>query len=104
MKKHLWILTTAALLVSLCAQAAPTFEASSTAVGESSTITIEKPADTQTSDLLVAALMFDLGYRIDITPPTGWVQIRRTNNSRKVGMATYYRVQTTPSPQATHFR
>ena len=103
MKKHLWILTTAALLVSLCAQAAPTFEASSTAVGESSTITIEKPADTQTSDLLVAALMFDLGYRIDITPPTGWVQIRRTNNSRKVGMATYYRVANNTEPASYSF-
>ncbi len=103
MKKHLRNLTLLGLLVSLHVQAAPVFENASTTIGDSSTITIRKPVDTQAGDLLVAALMLNKGNQIVVTTPPGWTPIRRNNRSRYIGMATYYRIADGSEPSTCLF-
>jgi len=98
MKAVFRTLIAAALITTLQAQAAPVFENAATAVGESSVVTVSKPDGTQADDLLVAALMLDRGKRIDVTTPSGWTLIRRSNSHRYVGMATYYHVAGSSEP------
>jgi len=103
MKKHLWILSAAALLASLNGQAAPVFQTATTGIGESSTLTIEKPAGTQAGDLLVAALMLDQGKRASVSAPSGWILVRRKNKSRNIGMGVYYRIAGESEPASYLF-
>ncbi len=103
MKKTLHSLTIAVLLVGLQAHAAPTFENAATAQGESSTISIPAPAGTQAGDLLVAALMLDKGKLIDVTAPSGWTLVRRSNKWKYIGMAIYQRIANTPEPSSFQF-
>jgi len=104
MKKSFYILTLTSLLASLHVHAAtPVFENAVTAAGESSTITVTRPDGVQPGDLLVAALMFDRGKKIEVTPPAGWTLIRRSNSYRYVGMATYYRLATASEPNSYSF-
>lgn len=91
------------LIAGLQTQAAPVFESAVTAIGESTAITIDKPAGTQAGDLLVAALMLDRGTRIEVTTPSGWALLRRSDASRYVGMATYYRIASASEPSSYSF-
>jgi len=104
MKKYFYILAVALIAGSLNAPAAPVLETKSTAAGGSSTVTVAKPGGTQAGDLLVAALMLDRGSRIAVSAPAGWKLIRRTDNSRYVGMATYYKVAETAEPASYSFK
>jgi hypothetical protein len=104
MKKYLHILAVALIAGSLNALAAPVLETKSTAVGGSSTVTVAKPVGTQAGDLLIAALMLDRGSQIVVTTaPAGWKLIRRTDNSRYVGMATYYKMAGNTEPASYSF-
>ncbi len=103
MKKHLRNLTLLGLLACLPVQAAPVFKTAVTASGETSAIILNKPANTQPGDLLVAALMLDRGKRIDVTAPSGWTLIRRSNSYKYVGMATYYRIAEPSEPASYSF-
>jgi len=103
MKKYLHSLTAVALLAGLQVQAAPVFERAATSTGESSTITLQKPDQTQVGDVLVAALMLDRGNRIEVTTPSGWTLIRRSNKYKYIGMATYYRIANTSEASSYSF-
>jgi hypothetical protein len=59
-----------------------------------STLVIAKPSGVANNDVLVASVTVSGGSNTTITAPSGWTQIRRTNNSTTVGIASYYHVVT----------
>jgi len=59
-----------------------------------STLVITKPSGVVNNDVLVASVAVSGGSNTTITVPSGWTQIRRTNNSTTVGIASYYHVVT----------
>ncbi len=103
MKTALRILTITLLISGIQLQAAPVFETASTVIGDSASITIATPAGTQPGDLLVAALMLNKGKQIEVTTPSGWTLIRRSNRSRYIGMGIYYRVADESEPASYSF-
>ncbi len=71
--------------------------AGTSVTGQSTDITytqlsLAKPTDAVTGDLLLAAVSIKNGSTGVITAPSGWTLINRTDNSTNVGLATYYHV------------
>ena len=104
MKKYIYTLTSIIAAAALHGQATPVYENSSTAVGKSSTISLSKPAGTQAGDLLVTALMLDKGKSIEVTAPSGWTLVRRSNKWKYIGMAVYQRVAGAGDPSTYSFQ
>jgi len=107
LRKLVFVTLIASFGGSLNAQSTPVFETASTAVSvkrsNDPVITIAKPAGTQPGDLLVAALMLGRGEKVNVSAPSGWTLIRRTNNGRSLGMAAYYRVAGVSEPETYSF-
>jgi hypothetical protein len=68
------------------------WQSSATAIGTSNTATANKPSGTVEGDLLIASLTFESGINATITPPTGWIQILRTEQTGNVGIITFYKI------------
>lgn len=66
----------------------------SSSSGGSSSITVTTPPGTLAGHLMVAQISVRGGTDQIITPPAGWTLIRRTNNSNRVALASYYRFAT----------
>lgn len=71
--------------------------AETSVTGQSTDITytqlsLAKPTDAVTGDLLLAAISIKNGSTGVITAPSGWTLINRADNSTNVGLATYYHV------------
>jgi RHS repeat-associated protein len=75
----------------------------STATGTSDTATASKPAGATAGDLLIVGLAFEKGWDVTITPPSGWVRIRRTDQSSNVGYATYRKTAGASEPATYAF-
>ena len=103
MKTALRILIVTLLFAGFQAQGTPVFKNATTAVGESSTITVDTPSGTEAGDVLVAALMLEGGKSIDVDMPTGWIKIRRANKHTFIGIATYYRIAGESEPASYSF-
>lgn len=83
--------------------AQPTIQNSSTNEGNAANAKIKKPSGVQNGDLLVIGLMFEKGSDEVITPPKGWLPIRRTNNGSDTGMASYYKIAGSSEPNNYFF-
>ncbi|MEN9839288.1 MAG: hypothetical protein RL177_767 [Bacteroidota bacterium] len=83
--------------------AQPVWQSSVTAVGTAATATVNRPASTESGDLLVVGVMFEKGTDVVITPPTGWTLIGRTDTGSNNGMATYFKVATASEPTSYGF-
>jgi hypothetical protein len=68
--------------------------------------TIGRPQGTEIGDLLIVGIMFEKGKYPSITPPDNtWRLIRRTNQSSRIGMATYFKIVTSANePSSYGFR
>jgi hypothetical protein len=62
--------------------AAPSFRAAATASGASGTsVTVNKPSGTAENDVLIALVYIEDHIGSSITPPSGWTQLRRSDQS-----------------------
>ncbi|MBF6640455.1 hypothetical protein IVB69_03075, partial [Flavobacterium sp. J49] len=86
------------LFIGLLAHSQPVWQSSTTAIGSSSSASINVPSGTVAGDLLVVGVMFESGDGTTITVPAGWTLIRRSNQSSNVGMATYFRIAGSSEP------
>lgn len=76
-----------------------THVASSTAsVRGGTSLSPAKPAGTAADDLLIAGVAVNGGSDVTITPPPGWILIRRTDNGKDIGEAVYYKVAGASEP------
>jgi hypothetical protein len=55
------------------------------------TVTVSKPTTT-VGDILIADISFLGGTPLQVTPPSGWTLIKRTNNDSTVSIASYWKV------------
>lgn len=65
---------------------------------DANTLDIGAPAGIAAGDVLVAQVTIEKGSDITITPPAGWVLVRRTNRGSDIGQAIYYKVATASEP------
>lgn len=75
----------------MAAAAFQSFNSTNTGVGN---LTVDKPTGTQAGDILIAALSFEKGSLVAITPPSGWALIpgSRINGGTDNGAAMYEKV------------
>lgn len=85
------------------ARAQPVLQNFQTAVGDITQATVNAPGGIIEGHLLVAGIALEKGNSVSITPPTGWLLIRRTNNGSDCGIATYYKVATVAEPATYTF-
>lgn len=77
------------------------WENSSINTGFSPSAVTNKPANTNTGDLLVASLTFRLDVSgVSINPPEGWELILRTDQGSNLALATYYKIATNSEPSS----
>src|SRR5688500_18185569 len=88
----------AATALTANAQVAPTIQSFSIAVGGFGDAVVNKPAGTAPADLLVACIALEKGSDAEITGPSGWTLIRRTDNSTDSGLATYFKIAGAAEP------
>ncbi len=79
-------------------QAAPVWQSANTFTGTGNEIILNKPLGTVANDLLVVGIMVEKGSSVNVTPPSGWTPIERTNNGTDVAMATYYKIAVNSEP------
>lgn len=91
------------LLLTVCLNSQPVVESWGTNTGSSSSASIDKPSGVSADDMLVVGLTFEKGSDEDLTPPTGWTLIRRTDNSSNSGLATYYKIAGASEPSSYSF-
>jgi len=84
-------------------RAQPVLQNFQTAVGDITQATVNAPGGIIEGHLLVAGIALEKGNGVNITPPTGWLLIRRTNNGSDCGIATYYKVATASEPATYTF-
>jgi IPT/TIG domain/Putative Flp pilus-assembly TadE/G-like/von Willebrand factor type A domain len=84
----------------------PNFQQDTSAANSSNgagTLVINRPSNSGNNingQLLIAGITVDGGTGTTITPPTGWTQIRRTNNGTNIGLASYYKFAGTNEPSS----
>lgn len=70
-----------------------TFRGASSAAGDRVTsLTITKPAGVVDNDVMIAAIGYDGGSSVTLTPPAGWSLVRRIDNGTAIGLAVYRKV------------
>src|SRR5690242_14081779 len=55
----------------------------------STEVTVDRPASTVAGDFLLANIAVNGGDAANITPPSGWTLISRTDNDSNIGIASY---------------
>lgn len=63
-------------------------------------LTLSKPSDAQSGDLLLANVSVDGGSPAAITAPTGWTLIGRTDNDTDISIASYYKAAGASEPSS----
>lgn len=61
-------------------------------------LSISEPAHVMPGDLLLANIAVDGGSEADITPPTGWTQILRTDNDSDLSVISYWKIASAAEP------
>jgi hypothetical protein len=85
-------------------RAQPVLHNFQTAVGDGTSASVNAPGGIIEGHLLVAGLALEKGNGVTtITPPSGWILIRRTNNNSDCGIATYYKVASASEPATYTF-
>ncbi len=65
-------------------------------------LTLNTPAGVATGDVMVAHVVVR-ATSTTITPPSGWVLIRRDNTTSSIGVALYYKIASAPEPAGQTF-
>ena len=65
-----------------------------------SLVTLNKPSDAATGDTLIAGISVNGGSVADITAPSDWTLIARTDNATNVAVASYYKVVGSSEPNS----
>ncbi|MDX2001273.1 MAG: hypothetical protein SFW35_02515 [Chitinophagales bacterium] len=81
----------------------PSISSFAVSTGSGNSISVNKPNGLQTGDMILAGLTLEKGSAVNITPPSGWTLINRTNQSTDVGMASYYKIATAADVAASTF-
>ncbi len=63
----------------------------------STNLTLNKPSTVIAGHVLIAQVVFRTPTNV-VTPPSGWILIRRDETSSTIGMASYYKVATSSEP------
>jgi MSHA biogenesis protein MshQ len=66
--------------------------------GGSTSLTISKPADVVTNDVMLAQITVRGGTGVTITAPSGWAQIRRENSGTTLAQAIYWKLAGASEP------
>jgi hypothetical protein len=61
-------------------------------------LTINVPASVVSGDLLLANIDVNGGTPANVTPPTGWTQILRTDNDTDISMISYWKIASASEP------
>jgi hypothetical protein len=64
---------------------------------------VNKPAGTNSGDLLIVGLMYEKGSATTATAPDGWTLIRKANQGNNIGLSTYYKVAGSNEPEIYTF-
>lgn len=81
----------------------PVYESFTTKTGKNSSVNINKPSGTVEGDLLVVGLMYEKGSDENISKPSGWTLIKKTNNSTDCGLQTFYKIAGNNEPSSYSF-
>ncbi|MBI5469876.1 hypothetical protein HY968_00945 [Candidatus Kaiserbacteria bacterium] len=63
-------------------------------------LTLAKPASAAEGNILIATISTNDGAASNVTPPAGWTQILRTNNSNNVALLSYWKVVGASEPSS----
>lgn len=76
------------------------YEGGATAAGDKdcTSFTIEKPSDTNTGDLLIAAVATDGNNLASLSPPSGWTVLEKDSYGTEVTLGTWYKIAGASEP------
>src|SRR6266446_6804851 len=96
-----------AMAIGLCiasvAAAAISFVSYSHATSNDVTITevtVSMPASTVAGNLLLANISVNGGNQADVTAPSGWTQVLRTDNDTNISIISYYKIASGNEPNS----
>lgn len=71
---------------------------STTAVGSTTSVVLNKPSDVSQGNFMIGIIAFNKGTSVTVTPPSGWTLVKRSDAADKVGSASYYKIATSSEP------
>jgi hypothetical protein len=63
-------------------------------------VTVSPPASTAANNLLLATIAINGGGQANVTAPSGWTQILRTDNDTNVSIISYYKIASDSEPSS----
>jgi hypothetical protein len=61
-------------------------------------VTVSPPASTAAGNLLLANISISGGSQANVTPPSGWTEILRTDNDTSISVISYYKIASASEP------
>ena len=95
------LLAASVLLVASVTFAAISFASYSQANSNDVTVTqvtVSPPASITAGNLLLANISINGGNQANVTAPSGWTQILRTDNDTNISIVSYYKITTASEP------